>query len=58
MEGILSRTISDLESDQPMRRVVDEAAAAQIDDFISRVKHVLALRTPAQLVRAKSRDPA
>ncbi|XP_037071915.1 zinc finger protein ZPR1-like [Pollicipes pollicipes] len=50
VEGVLSRTAEDLESDQPVRRALDPDAATKIDEFVGRVRDVLALRTAATLV--------
>jgi zinc finger protein len=50
VEGILRRTISGLEQDQPVRREREPEDAAQIDTFIKRIEDLLNLNQPFHIV--------
>lgn len=49
VEGILSRTVTALEQDQPVRRHMDPEGAEQIDAFVARIQDTLSLKTPFTL---------
>lgn len=49
VEGILSRTVTALEQDQPVRRHMDPEGAEQIDAFVAKIQHTLSLNTPFTL---------
>eukprot|EP00090_Calanus_glacialis_P037142 TRINITY_DN6369_c0_g1_i1.p1 TRINITY_DN6369_c0_g1~~TRINITY_DN6369_c0_g1_i1.p1 ORF type:complete len:448 (-),score=170.81 TRINITY_DN6369_c0_g1_i1:80-1423(-) len=46
VEGVMERTISGLEQDQPVRRHMDPEGAKQIDDYIVRMRATLKLAEP------------
>ena len=43
VEGVLQRTVTALEQDQPVRRHLDPEGASQIDSFVARIQEVLSL---------------
>merc|ERR1719412_363603 len=49
VEGVLQRTVAGLEQDQPVRRHLDPDGAAQIDEFLGRIRACLALASPFTL---------
>ena len=49
VEGILSRTVTALEQDQPVRRHMDPEGAEQIDAFVAKIQDTLSLKTPFTL---------
>lgn len=50
VEGILQRTVAGLKQDQPVRRVLDEEGANQIDEFCLKVEALNELKEPFTLV--------
>jgi len=50
IEGVLERTITGLEQDQPVRRHMDPEGAKQIDDYVLKVREVLKLVEPFTVV--------
>lgn len=42
MEGVLRDTLADLGSDQPLRRIQNEAAYTKIESILDRIKEILA----------------
>lgn len=50
IEGIIDRSIAGLEQDQPARRIQHPEDAAQIDNFIEKLRHLKAVETPFTLV--------
>ena len=50
VEGVLRRTISGLEQDQPVRRAREPEDAAQIDIYIKRIEDLLNLNQPFHVV--------
>jgi len=50
VEGVLERTISALEQDQPVRKHMDPEAAEQIDHFIARIRSTLKLAEPFTVI--------
>ncbi|XP_055963563.1 zinc finger protein ZPR1 [Sorex fumeus] len=50
VEGLISRAISGLEQDQPLRRAKDVAVAKSIDEFIGKLKELKQLASPFTLV--------
>ena len=53
VEGILQRTISGLEQDQPLRKALDPDSAEKIEDYIAKVRGLMELEEPFHLVRAR-----
>lgn len=49
VEGVLRRTITGLEQDQIVRRIMEPEAAKQIDDFVAKIEDVLLLKEPFTL---------
>ena len=49
VEGILERTVSALDQDQPVRRHLDPEGAEQIDTFITRIRDTLSMNHPFTL---------
>ena len=49
VEGILERTVSALDQDQPVRRHLDPEGAEQIDTFITRIRDTLSMKHPFTL---------
>ncbi|XP_057663783.1 zinc finger protein ZPR1 [Diorhabda carinulata] len=50
VEGIIDRSITGLEQDQPLRRIQFPETAAQIDDFINKLKSLKEVETPFVLI--------
>ncbi|XP_057606487.1 zinc finger protein ZPR1 isoform X2 [Hippopotamus amphibius kiboko] len=50
VEGLISRAISGLEQDQPMRRANEEGMAERIDEFIVRLKELKQVASPFTLI--------
>ncbi|XP_004604767.2 zinc finger protein ZPR1 [Sorex araneus] len=50
VEGLISRAISGLEQDQPLRRAKEAAVAKSIDEFIVKLKELKQLASPFTLV--------
>ncbi|KAB0804167.1 hypothetical protein PPYR_01137 [Photinus pyralis] len=46
IESIINRSISDLEMDQPVRKIENEELAQQIDNFIDKLKKLKDVETP------------
>lgn len=44
VEGILQRTITGLEQDQPVRRIMEPEDAAKIDEYVGSIKELLELK--------------
>ncbi|TRY71639.1 hypothetical protein TCAL_05293, partial [Tigriopus californicus] len=55
VEGILQRTVAGLKQDQPVRRVLDEDGANQIDEYCLKVEALGELKEPFTLIL---RDPS
>lgn len=51
VEGVIDRSITGLEQDQPLRRIEHPDVAAQIDEFIQKLKQLKELKEPFTLVR-------
>jgi len=49
VEGVMQRTVTALEQDQPVRRHLDPDGAEQIDNFVARIQEVLRLDSPFTL---------
>lgn len=50
VEGLVQRAIEGLSQDQPLRKIQHPEVAAQIDDFIVKLKHLLLLEEPFDLI--------
>lgn len=50
IEGIISTTCEELEFDQPQRRLLDPETAQKIDNFIARLRDLLGMKEPFQVV--------
>ena len=50
VEGMLSRTISGLTQDQPVRRHMDPEGAKQIDEYVKKIESLLTLTEPFHVV--------
>merc|ERR1719221_2000073 len=50
IEGVLERTITGLEQDQPVRRHMDPEGAKQIDDYVVKVREALKLDQPFTVI--------
>ena len=53
VEGILQRTISGLEQDQPLRKALDPDSAEKIEEYIAKVRGLMELEEPFHLVRPR-----
>uniref|UniRef100_A0A4W3GZ89 ZPR1 zinc finger n=1 Tax=Callorhinchus milii TaxID=7868 RepID=A0A4W3GZ89_CALMI len=52
LEGLIDRTITGLEQEQPVRKATDPTLAAKIDEFIEKMKKLKDVETPFTLVGA------
>lgn len=50
IEGIFERTISGLEQEQPVRRIMDPENAKKIDDFVTKLKDLLNRTKPFKFI--------
>ena len=52
MEGVLQRTVTALEQDQPVRRHMDPEGAAKIEEYVAKINDLLEVRIPFHIVSA------
>ena len=52
VEGVLQRTVTALEQDQPVRRHMDPEGAAKIEEYVTKIKDLLEVRVPFHIVSA------
>ena len=52
VEGVLQRTVTALEQDQPVRRHMDPEGAAKIEEYVAKIKDLLEVRIPFHIVSA------
>ena len=52
VEGVLQRTVTALEQDQPVRRHMDPEGAAKIEEYVAKIKDLLEVRVPFHIVSA------
>ncbi|XP_042199893.1 zinc finger protein ZPR1 [Callorhinchus milii] len=50
LEGLIDRTITGLEQEQPVRKATDPTLAAKIDEFIEKMKKLKDVETPFTLI--------
>ena len=50
VEGVLQRTVTALEQDQPVRRHMDPEGAAKIEEYVAKIHEVLEVKIPFHIV--------
>ena len=56
VEGILQRTITALEQDQPVRIHQDPEGAAKVEEYVAKIKDILEVKIPFHIVSETARD--
>merc|ERR1719458_1764355 len=50
VEGVLTRTVTALEQDQPVRRHMDPEGAAKIEEYVAKINDLLEVRIPFHIL--------
>ena len=56
VEGVLQRTVTALEQDQPVRRHMDPEGASKIEEYVAKIKDLLEVKIPFHIVSKSTRD--